>query len=67
MGNELLASSVEVEEMSAEDGRRMLHAQTMDKLGISAVEFLRRLDAGMYNDTDDEAVVRLAMLAPFGR
>jgi hypothetical protein len=62
-----MREAVTVEEMSREDGRAMLRAQAFDKLGISADEFLKRLDAGEYADTDDEGVVRLAMLAPFGR
>jgi len=57
----------EVEEMTRDEGRRMLHEQTCDKLGVSREEFLRRLDAGEYNGTEDETVLRLAMLAPFGR
>jgi hypothetical protein len=60
-------AAVEVEEMTLVEGRSMLNRQTMDRLGISREEFLRRLDAGEYHATDDENVVRLAMLAPFGR
>lgn len=59
--------AVEVEESSVEDGRKMLNEQTQDKLGLSRDEFLRRLDAGEYRDTEDESVLRLVMLAPFGR
>lgn len=58
---------VEVEEMTQDDGRRMLNEQTCDRLGITAEEFLRRLDAGEYQNTEDEQVLRLVMLAPFGR
>lgn len=59
--------TVEVEEMTVEDGRRMLNMQTMDKLGITREDFLNRLDAGDYRDTEDETILRLVMLAPFGR
>jgi hypothetical protein len=67
MGRTSVIPAVEVEEMSVEDGRLMLHQQTMDKLDISREEFLRRLDAGNYQNTEDESVLRLVMLAPFGR
>lgn len=62
-----IPAEVVVEEMSVEDGRAMLHTQTCDKLGIDRQEFLKRLDAGEYQDTEDESVLRLVMLAPFGR
>ena len=67
MNTHVLQQAAEVEEMSREDARAMFHRQTMDKLGISGDEFLRNLDAGRYHDTEDESVLRLAMLAPFGR
>lgn len=61
------ASDVVVEEMSREDGAAMLHAMTCDRLGVSGPEFLERLDAGEYDDTDSEDVIRLRMMAPFAR
>jgi hypothetical protein len=67
MNDTAVRHAVAVEEVSAEDGRAMLNEQTRDKLGISAEEFLRRLDAGDYQNTEDESVLRLVMLAPFGR
>lgn len=62
-----VADSVVVEEMSTDEGRKMFDAQVRDRLGISAATFLRRLDAGEFADNDDDQVVRLVMLAPFGR
>lgn len=61
------ASACEVEELSVDEGRRMFGGQVRDRLGIGPGEFLRRLDAGEYDDAEDEAVLRLRMLAPFGR
>lgn len=58
---------VTVDEVSQDEGRAMLNEQTHDKLGISREEFLAHLDAGDYLDTEDESVLRLIMLAPFGR
>ncbi|MGL4176531.1 MAG: hypothetical protein ACRCSN_10675 [Dermatophilaceae bacterium] len=56
-----------VEEMTVDEGRRMLDALTCDRLGLSREEFLRRLDDGEYEGTDSEDVIRLRLLAPFGR
>lgn len=56
-----------VEEMSVADGRRMVDLMAKDRLGIGREEFLRRLDGGEYHDSEDENIVRLVMLAPFGR
>lgn len=45
--------------------------QAQRLLGISGEEFLRRYDAGEYatpqDDRQQRAVMKLAMLAPFGR
>lgn len=62
-----IAPKVDVEELSREDGRAMLNQHTRDRLGISVEEFLRKLDAGDYLNSDDEDVLRLVMLAPFAR
>lgn len=67
MNTTTCASDVVIEEMSREDGAAMLHGMTCDRLGISGSEFLERLDAGEYDDTDSEDVIRLRMMAPFAR
>lgn len=64
MGNHLDAL-VEVDELDASEGRSMLNTLSLDTLGIDVDEFLVRLSRGEYNDTEDEAVLRLVMLAPF--
>ncbi len=58
---------VDVEEMTVDEGRAMFDALCRDRLGVGREEFLRRLDAGAYDDTDSEDVVRLRIMAPFGR
>ncbi len=58
---------VVVEEMTPESGRVMLNRLATKTLGISGDEFLRRLDEGEYDDSEEEDVFRLRMLAPFGR
>lgn len=57
----------EVEEMTVEQGRAMLGGLAHDTLGISADEFLARLDAGAYDDVEREDVLRMVMLVPFAR
>lgn len=56
-----------VEEMTVEEGRTAFNALTRDALGLTGDQFLVALDAGAYDDTEDEQVIRLRMLAPFGR
>jgi hypothetical protein len=56
-----------VEEMTADESRADFNAQVSDRLGITGPEFLERLDRGDYDNTDSEDVIRLRILAPFGR
>lgn len=58
---------VVVEEAATGESRAAFHAQVSDRLGISGAEFLWRLDRGEYDMTDSEDIIRLRMLAPFGR
>jgi hypothetical protein len=61
------AEGAVVEEMTADESRAEFNAQVSDRLGITGPEFLERLDRGDYDNTDSEDVVRLRILAPFGR
>lgn len=58
---------VEVVEVTREEGRAMLDRAAMDELGMSGDRFLAKWDAGDYDDADDPAVTRVAMLIPFAR
>lgn len=58
---------VEVVELSRQEGKAMLDRAARQDLGISADEFLAKWDAGEYEDADDPAVTRVAMLIPFAR
>jgi hypothetical protein len=58
---------IEVVELSREEGRAMLDRAARQDLGISGDEFLAKWDAGKYEDADDPAVTRVAMLIPFAR
>lgn len=54
-----------------DESRAHFDRQAQRLLGISGEEFLRRYDAGEYampqDDRQQRAVMKLAMLAPFGR
>lgn len=58
---------IEVVETTREQGRAMLDRAARDELGLSADQFLTKWDAGGYDDADDPAVTRVAMLIPFAR
>jgi hypothetical protein len=59
--------TVDVVEATPEEGRAMLDRAAREVLNISGEEFLTRYDAGEYEDSDDPAVTRVAMLIPFAR
>jgi hypothetical protein len=58
-----------VQRLTDEEARAYFDAQATRLLGMSGVEFLRRLDAGEFADQVDlpGAVGYLAALSPFGR
>jgi hypothetical protein len=58
-------AAVTVEETDTATGRRQLNELTNDLLGIPVDEFLTRLERGDYDNTEDDQIVRLKMLAPF--
>lgn len=61
-------TKVEVEEISETEGRHMLNNLARTTLGISRESFLANLDAGVYGGMmEDERILNLVMLAPFGR
>jgi hypothetical protein len=53
-------------ELTREEGRRLFDERARCFLGMSGEEFLSRYDAGEL-DPDDENVLRVALLLPFGR
>ncbi len=62
----------EIREISKEEGRGMLDAQTRKYLGISADEFIERWDSSHCDDPDDRTkngpeVMALGMFIPFAR
>jgi hypothetical protein len=60
-------TDVVVEELTHEEGREMLNGLTRDRLHIGVDEFLANLDAGEYDGTDEEFLLKLIMLEPFAR
>lgn len=58
---------VHVEELTQAQSRAMFEDLVRDRLGITRKQFLAAFDAGQYDDTDSEEVIRLCLLAPFAR
>jgi len=62
----------QIRELSREEGREMFVRVARRKLGISGEEFIRRWEAGYYDDPDDRSknppeVMELGMLMDFAR
>lgn len=62
----------QIRELSKKEGREMFDRAVRRKLGISGEEFMRRWDAGYYDDPDDRTknppeVMDLGMLMDFAR
>lgn len=58
----------QIQELSKEQARRLFDRQAKHYLNISGKEFIRRWDAGLFNGKGSSpAVIRVAMLLPFGR
>ncbi|MEU7904822.1 hypothetical protein [Actinoplanes sp. NPDC049118] len=53
--------------MSAEEGAALFDKTARRLLGIGSAEFLARWDRGEYEQSDDMAVTKVAMLIPFAR
>jgi hypothetical protein len=58
---------VDVVEVTREEGRSILDRAAREALNISGEEFLAGWDAGQYENDEDPAVTRVAMLIPFAR
>ena len=58
---------VDVVEATLEEGLAMLNRAAREVLNMSGEEFLARWDAGDFEQTDDPAATRVAMLIPFAR
>lgn len=57
----------EVEEISLEDGRRMLDEAARQYLNMSGAEFISAWDEDRFTDPDSLRVQQVAALLPFGR
>jgi hypothetical protein len=60
-------SACEAEEISLEDGRRMLDEAARQHLNMTGAEFIEAWDEGRFADPDSLAVQQVASLLPFGR
>jgi hypothetical protein len=59
--------TVDVVEATPEEGRAMLEKAARENLNMSGDEFLAHWDANDFEDPDDPAITRVAMLIPFAR
>ncbi len=62
----------QIREITREEGRELFDRNARHHLGISGEEFLRRWDAGEYDDPDDRTkngpeVMEVASLLPIAR
>jgi hypothetical protein len=57
----------EVEEISLDDGRRMLDEAARQYLNMSGAEFIAAWDEVRFTDPDSLRVQQVAALLPFGR
>jgi hypothetical protein len=63
-----LEGNPNIRELSDEEGRELFDRQARRYLNMSGEEFIRRWDAGEFDEgPENPAVVRLAMLLPFAR
>jgi len=60
MGGDRAATEVQVKELSEQEAQDLFDRICRRELGISAVEFLSRWDAGDYDATDVDSVPGLA-------
>jgi hypothetical protein len=60
-------AEVDVVEATREEGRALLDRAAREVLNMSGGEFLAKWDAGEFEDADDPAITRVAMLIPFAR
>ncbi len=63
-----LEGNANIQELSNEEGRELFDRQARRYLNMSGDEFIRRWEAGEFNDgPENPAVVRLVMLLPFAQ
>ena len=60
-------AEVDVVEATRDEGRELLDRAAREVLNMSGDEFLAKWDAGEFEDADDPAITRVAMLIPFAR
>jgi len=57
----------DIEEVSLDEGRRMLDDAARQHLNMSAEDFIEAWDEGRFTDPDSLRVQQVAALLPFGR
>lgn len=61
------AGACDVREATPEEGLQILDRAARRRLGISGLDFLKRWDAGEYDDSENPALSAVAVLIPFAR
>ena len=57
-----------IKELTAEEGRDLLDAQSRKYLDMSGQEFLQKWESGKFDDDQDRPeIMRLVMLIPFAK
>ena len=62
-----MTTQFEVGVFSREDAHAQLDKLAHRRFGMDAVEFIKRYDAGEYQDEDSRRVAEMEMLLPFTR
>jgi len=57
----------EIQDLRTDEGPEIFDAAARRHAKISGDEFLRRWDDGVFNDTEDEGILRVVMLLPLVR
>lgn len=66
--SEATVTGVETEEITVEQGRRLLEARAQREFGMSLDEFVAAFDAGRFSgEEEDTAAEELAFLLPLAR
>ncbi|MBI4579705.1 MAG: hypothetical protein HY718_08390 [Planctomycetes bacterium] len=68
MATQTAKANGRIRELTREQARALLDRQARRYLGMGGDEFVRKWDAGEFDDNPDRPeVMRVAMLLPFGR
>lgn len=68
MSNTATLKKPKIKELTKVEARRMFDRQAKRSLNMTGSQFIEKWDAGKFNGkADTPAIIRIAMLLPFGR